>query len=332
MKQATPLHTFSIGPPNHPLIAVVGPTGSGKSELALAIAERFHGEVVNCDSIQVYRGFDIGSAKLSVAERRGIPHHLIDIVEPEALFTAGDYGRIGRETLREIAAPRAVPIVVGGTGFYLRALLDGLSESPSRDDSMRARLEGRERKRKGSLHRILSRLDPDAARTIHVNDLNKTMRALELRLLRNAPRGTLSPPGALIGFSVLIIGLDPDRQALHARLNARLSSMFARGLVEEVSDLLARGVSPQAKPFESLGYKEALSLVQGKLTREEALAAAQLATRQYAKRQLTWFRRDARIRWYHGFGDDRQLQQEVSQWSEESLFQSRPVLWPPLPR
>jgi tRNA dimethylallyltransferase len=291
------------------MVAVCGPTGSGKSDLGLFLAERLDGEIVNCDSLQVYRHFDIGTAKMPAAERRGVPHHLMDVVEPDELFTAGEYARVGREALREIAGRGRTPIVVGGTGFYLRALIDGLSPTPQRDDALRARLQAREDRRPGSLHRILRRLDPDAGRRIHANDVHKTTRALELRLLRDPSPLPARVP--LEGFFCVKIGLNPDRAALHARLNARLERMFSEGLLEEIRANLALGVSPLAKPFESLGYKEGLLVVQGKLSLPDALAAAQLATRQYAKRQLTWFRREAGMAWFEGFGDDPAVQLAV---------------------
>lgn len=293
----------------HPLLALIGPTGSGKSELALRAAAAFNGEIVNCDSVQVYRGFDIGTAKLIPAAREGIPHHLIDAIDPDEVFTAGEYARLARVSIRAIAGRGRVPIVVGGTGFYLRALLEGLSPGPRRDDSLRERLLVREGRRKGSLHRILKRLDPSSARAIHANDVNKTLRALEMRLLADAPRSSLPAPDPLEGFAVVKVGLNPDRTALNTRLDLRLAAMFAQGLIGEVRALLDSGVSPTAKPFESLGYKEALRYVQGHLTLEEALQAAQQATRQYAKRQMTWFRRDDSVHWFPSFGEQVDEQQ-----------------------
>lgn len=293
------------------MIVIAGPTGAGKSELALRVAERFQGEIVNCDSLQVYRGFDIGTAKLPPEERRGIPHHLIDILDPGEHFTAGEYGRLGRSVLREIAARRRIPVLAGGTGFYLRTLLEGLSPGPSRDDDLRARLMDRERKRTGVLHRILTRLDREAATRIHPNDFNKTLRALELRLLRRAPSTSLERRDGLSGFQAWKIGLNPPRVALYERLNRRLQRMFERGLEEEVRGLLARGVSPQSKPFESLGYKEVLLVMAAQLDREQALEAAQIATRHYAKRQLTWFRRESGMTWFEGFGDEPAVWEQV---------------------
>jgi tRNA dimethylallyltransferase len=295
------------------LIAIVGPTGSGKSTLALKLAQQVGGEIVNCDSLQVYRHFDIGTAKLKPHEQEGVPHHLIDIVEPDQLFTAGDYAAIARPLVKEIALRGKIPIVVGGTGFYLRALFEGLSDSPTRDDNLRARLIDRERKQPESLHRILQKLDPGAATKIHANDLKKTIRALEMRLLRAAGRETLPAPDPLTGFDIVKIGLNPERATLYSRLDKRLVTMFEEGLLEEVRSLLDRGVSPKAKPFESLGYKEALQFLRGETTYEQALAQAQQYTRNYAKRQWTWFRRDPGVHWIDGFGEDPNVSEQALQ-------------------
>jgi len=299
-----------------PLIAlpiVLGPTGSGKSELGLLIAEHLGGEIVNCDSVQIYRRFQIGTAKVPEAERRGIPHHLIDLVEPWELFTAGDYARAARAVLDEIAGRGRIPVVVGGTGFYLRALLEGLSPGPPRHDALRARLQRRERNRPGSLHRILTRLDPAAAARIHRNDLNKTLRALEVRLLEGRPISDLFAQGRtpLGGFRPIKIGLSPDRELLYRKLDMRAAAMFQRGLVGEVRDLLAAGVPADAKPFESLGYQQALQAVRGSITEEQAIASTQLETRRYAKRQLTWFRKEPDVLWLEGFGDDPKVIEQV---------------------
>jgi len=287
------------------LPVILGPTGSGKSELALRVAEELGGEIVNCDSVQIYRHFQIGTAKLPQAERRGIPHHLIDVVEPGDLFTAGDYARLARTVLGEIAERGHIPVLVGGTGFYLRALLQGLSPGPPRQDALRGRLQGREQKRPGSLHQILSRLDPAAAARIHANDVNKTLRALELRLLERRPISELFAQGRtpLTGFLPLKIGLSPDRDLLYRKLDLRAAAMFERGLVEEVRDLLARGLPAESKPFESLGYQQALEAVRGNISVEQAIASTQVETRRYAKRQLTWFRKEPDVHWLKGFGD-----------------------------
>jgi tRNA dimethylallyltransferase len=291
---------------NDSLVAVAGPTGSGKSDLALQIAEKFRGEVVNCDSLQVYRFFDIGTAKLPVAERRGIPHHLIDIVNPDQLFTAGEYARLARQTVGQIAARGRLPVVVGGTGFYLRALIDGLFEGPSRNQELRDRLSAREARRPGSLHRLLTRFDRNTAAKIHPNDVPKVTRALEVCLLSGKPVSQLFAQGrnALEGYRVLKLGLLPDRDVLYPRLDERCAAMFEHGLVEEVRHILSLGYSPETKPLESHGYKQALQLIQGELSPRDAVFYAQRNTRQYAKRQITWFRREPELVWLKGFGDD----------------------------
>jgi tRNA dimethylallyltransferase len=287
------------------LVAVVGPTGSGKSELALAIAEEFKGEVVNCDSLQVFRHFDIGTAKLPVEERRGIPHHLIDIVDPDELFTAGEYARLAREAIAEITARGRLPIVAGGTGFYLRALLDGLFEGPTRDQSLRDRLAAREARRPGSLHRLLTRFDREASRKIHPNDVPKVTRALEVCLVTQRPVSELFRTGrdALRGYRALKLGLLPDRETLYRRLDPRCARMFENGLVEEVQAILAMGYPAESKPFESHGYKQALQLIRGQLSSRDAVFYAQRNTRNYAKRQITWFRREPGLIWLRNFGD-----------------------------
>ena len=292
------------------------------------IAEKCNGEIVNCDSLQVYRYFDIGTAKLPESERRGIPHHLIDIIDPDALFTAGEYARVARETVREISDRGRLPVVAGGTGFYLRALLDGLFTGPTRDQPLRDRLAGRESKRPGCLHRLLSRLDPPSARAIHPNDVPKVTRALEVCLLTRQPVSQLYRQGrdALVGYRTLKLGLLPDRDTLYQRLDERCARMFANGLVEEVRRILAMGFAPSLKPFESHGYKQALQLVQGELGPRDAIFYAQRGTRQYAKRQITWFRREPGLVWLRGFGDSPEIQQEalalVSAFHENSHNQA----------
>jgi len=292
---------------------VLGPTGSGKSELAIHIALAVSGEVVNCDSLQIYRRFDIGTAKIPLAERRGVPHHLIDIVDPADVFTAGAYAQAARAILSQIAQRGHVPIVVGGTGFYLRALLDGLFPGPTRDQPLRDRLDRRETGRPGSLHRLLSRLDPQAAARIHSNDRPKLIRALEVRLLRGKPISEMFQEGRdpLTGFRPVKIGLSLPRDLLYERLNARAVRIFRSGLIDEVRAILASGVPPDAKPFESLGYSQALDVLQGRLTEQEAIASTQQQTRRYAKRQTTWFRKEHGVHWIEGFGDDPVIQQQI---------------------
>jgi tRNA dimethylallyltransferase len=288
------------------MVAIAGPTGSGKSDLALEIARRFDGEVVNCDSLQVYRYFDIGTAKLPLAERRGIPHHLIDIIDPNELFTAGEFARRARETMAEISLRGKLPVIAGGTGFYLRALIEGLFEGPERDELLRARLATREARRPGSLHRLLRRFDRDASARIHANDIPKVTRALEVCLLTRRPVTELFREGrdSLQGYRVLKLAMGPDRDALYEKLDARCAAMFAGGLIEEVQSILARGFAETCKPFESHGYKQTLQLLRGELNLRDAIFYAQRNTRNYAKRQMTWFRRESGAEWIRGFGSE----------------------------
>ncbi len=288
-----------------PLVAVAGPTGSGKSELALRIAEEFNGEIINCDSLQVYRYFDIGTAKLRVGERRGIPHHLIDMIDPDALFTAGEYVRLAREAIAGVSARGHLPVVAGGTGFYLRALLDGLFEGPTRDQTLRDRLAARETRHPGSLHRLLTRFDSEAAGKIHPNDTPKVTRALEVRLLTRRPVSELFRRGrdGFRGYRALKLALLPDRDQLYERLDRRCTCMFETGLLEEVRHILGLGYSPACKPFESHGYRQALQQIAGELTPRDAIFYAQRNTRHYAKRQITWLRKERELIWLKGFGD-----------------------------
>lgn len=287
------------------LIAVAGPTGAGKSELALRIAGEMGGEIVNCDSVQLYRHFDLGTAKIPPERRRGIPHHLLDLLEPDAVFSAGDYARLAAGVIEQIQARGRVPILVGGTGFYLRALLRGLAPAPPRDEAVRARLERRESLRPGSLHRILRRLDPTTAVRIHPHDRHKLIRALEVRLASGRPLSSwfLEPAHPAAGFETLLLGLNPPRDVLYERINRRCALMFERGLVDEVRRILALGYSSACKPFESLGYRQALAVAEGRMTVEEAVTSTQTETRNYAKRQYTWFRREAGLIWLEGFGE-----------------------------
>jgi tRNA dimethylallyltransferase len=289
-----------------PVVAIAGPTGSGKSELALVIAREFAGEVVNCDSLQIYRYFDVGTAKLTVPKRCGIPHQLLDIIDPDQIFTAGEYARLARAALDEISGRHKLPVVAGGTGFYLRALIDGLFQGPPRDEALRDRLSSRERRRPGSLHRLLRRFDPQASSRIHPHDVPKVTRALEVCLLARRPMTEMFREGrdALVGYRSLKLGLAPPREALYERLDLRCARMFDSGLLDEVRQILARGFSPGAKPFESHGYRQALQMLQGELTAAEALYYARRNTRNYAKRQMTWFRKEPGIEFLHGFGDD----------------------------
>jgi tRNA dimethylallyltransferase len=288
-----------------PVLCIVGPTGSGKSGLALQLAKELNGEIVNCDSLQVFRGFDIGTAKPSPAERAAIPHHLIDIAAPGDEFTAGEFARRAREVIPTITDREKLPLVAGGTGFYLKALVDGLVEGPRRDEKLRARLSHLEAKKPGRLHALLARWDPPSAARIHVTDIQKLVRALEVILLERQPLSTVyqRPRDAAVSFRVFQVGLNPPRAELYRRLDARAEAMWQGGLLEEVEALLRNGLAPNAKPFGAIGYKQALAVLQGRLSPATALEEMKRDTRRYAKRQLTWFRRDMRIHWIPDFGD-----------------------------
>jgi len=291
---------------NAPLIVVAGPTGSGKSGLAVDLALAFGGEIVNCDSVQVYRHLNIGAAKLPEAERQGVPHHLIDVVEPDHVFTAGEYLRLGRAVLSQIRERRRIPIVTGGTGLYLKALLEGLFEGPRRSESLRARLSRRaEQKGTSYLHRLLARVDSSSARNISPNDKPKMIRALEVYFLTSVPISRHFALGRdpLQGFGVLQIGLNPPRQQLYEFIDRRVEEMFATGLVPEVQTICS-SFGADLKPLQSLGYAQTVAYLRGEIGLAEAVALTQRQTHQYAKRQLTWFRRDNEIAWFEGFGSE----------------------------
>ena len=315
-----------------PLVVVVlGPTASGKTALALAIARRFGGEIVNCDSVAMYREFEIGTAKPSAAERAEVPHHLVDCVDPLADVSAGEYARQARQILREIALRETasgeneqrggLPIVSGGTGLYLRALIDGLFPGPQRSEELRNKLRARAGERGTEhLHRILRRLDASAAKRIHANDVPKVIRAIEVCLSSRQPSHRSSRRNMtelwqqgrepLRGFRILRLGLNPEREVLYARINQRAAKMFDDGLIAETDRLLAK-YGEQARPLASLGYKQALQFLRGELDRESALAVAQQAHRNYAKRQMTWFRREPNVHWLAGFGDAPAIQADA---------------------
>ena len=288
-------------------VLLLGPTGSGKTALSLRLAEFFNGEIVSCDSVAVYRGMDLGSAKPTPAERRQAPHHLIDVANPDEPYTAGAYSRAARIALREITARHHLPIVTGGTGLYLRALTEGLFAGPARHEDLRDRLRlSAERHGSAWLHRILTRLDPPTATRIHANDTPKLIRAIEVSLAGKKPMSQQLARDPLTGFRLLRIGLNPPRKALYDRLNRRCAEMFAAGLIEETRTILTRYGRGQsrAQALNSLGYRQALAVLDGAFTEPEALTAAQQGHRNYAKRQLTWFRREPEVRWLTAFGDD----------------------------
>ncbi len=327
-----------------PLVAILGPTASGKSSLAIEVAARFGGEVLACDSTQLYRHFDIGTAKVPPAERRGIPHHLIDLLEPHELSTAGDYRRRAIEVLADLRRRAKLPVLTAGTGLYLRALLDGLADAPARSEQLRARLRQRaEAHAKGGeaahaaagsqvggasagadkqnerdeaagaayLHRILTRLDPASAARIAAADSNKVIRAIEVCLEAGRPMSEVhrAPRPRLEGWRVIKIGLLPPRDALYARISARVAAMLAAGWLDEVRALLARSFPPDAKPFQFIGYSELRAHLRsraeacGEISLPDAVAAIEQATRRYAKRQITWFRREQGVQWFAEFGE-----------------------------
>jgi tRNA dimethylallyltransferase len=309
-------------PPDPLLVVVLGPTASGKTTLSLLLAERFHGEIVNCDSVAMYREFDIGTAKPTAAERTRAPHYLIDCVEPSRYMTAGEYARQARQVIDEIKLRNHLPIVVGGTGLYLRALLEGLFPGPQRSEELRDRLRDRAINR-GSvyLHRMLCRLDRPATERIHANDVPKIVRAIEVCLASRQRMSELwqtQGRDALRGFRILRLGLDPDRRELYERINRRAQEMFDSGLIEE-TERLVKQYGDAAGPLASLGYRQAIQFLRGEISREQALQAAQQAHRNYAKRQMTWFRRDPEVHWLRGFGDDAQIQQAAVGKVETSL-------------
>jgi len=283
------------------LVAIVGPTASGKSALALRLARERSGEIVSCDSLQVYRGLDVGSAKATRAERAEVEHHLLDVAEPGEVFSAADYARLARAALDAVRARGRLPIVAGGTGLYLRALLVGLFEGPPRDEALRRRLEALgERFGDERLHRLLGRVDPVAARRIGPRDRVRVVRALEVYRATGRPisqeQGRGSEP--LRGYRTLLVGLDPGRDALRLAVLARTRRMLEAGLIDEVRGLVSRGLDPLARPLQAIGYRQALSVLRGEMTVEEAESAIVTATMRFAKRQMTWFRHQADVQWF----------------------------------
>jgi tRNA dimethylallyltransferase len=292
------------------LVVILGPTASGKSELGIHLAEQLGGEILVCDSTQVYRHFDIGTAKVPLAERRDVPHHLIDLVEPGEVFTAGDYRRCAVKTLEDVNRRRKVPILTAGTGLYLRALLDGLADAPVRSEELRDRLRGQADQRGTAyLHRLLARLDRESASRIAPRDTQKIIRAIEIRVLAGKGVADVHRAGRapLEGYDIRKIGLLPPRPALYSRIDARVTSMIEAGWLDEVRRLIA-GVPADAKPFQFIGYADLRACLGGSLTQEAAIRQIRQSTRQFAKRQITWFRKEKHVDWLAGFGDEPAIQ------------------------
>jgi len=303
-------------------VAILGPTASGKSALALALAEGRRGEIINCDSTAVYRGFDIGTDKVPMAERRGIPHHLVDHVEPGEVYTAARYAREAAEAIRGIHARGGLPFVVGGTGFYYRALTRGLFPGPAGDDALRARLQAiADRRGAPFLHRMLERADPESARRIQPHDLKRMVRALEVFRLTGRPltahfADTASPIGDM---DVLAIALRLPAAETSIRVTRRVDQQFERGLLPEVRSLLARGVAETSRPFGGLVYRQAIEHLRG--VRDEAATRALIAqeNRRYARRQLIWFRKEPNLVWLDGPGESPAAIRAASRVLDERL-------------
>lgn len=308
-----------------PLIVLTGATASGKTALSLALASRFGAEILSCDSVAVYRHMELGTAKPSPAERAAVPHHCLDLYDPPQPCTAGDWARHARHALDDLARRGVLPIVSGGTGLYLRALLDGLHPAPPADPGLRTILRRRVETRTGPhLHRTLTRLDPAAAARIHPNDAPKLIRAIEVSVSARRPMTELwqePTRDALTGYRVLRLALAPDRAELYTRINQRAQAMFERGLVEETRGLIAR-FGADCRPFTSLGYAEAASVLRGELQESAAIVLAQQGHRNYAKRQQTWFRREGELHpthWLEGAGDSSEVQNRASAAVERFL-------------
>ena len=289
-----------------PIVAVVGPTATGKSALGLALAEALGGEIISCDSTAVYRGIDIGTDKLPIAERRGIPHHLIDIAEPTETYTAARYAADAAAAVRDIGARGRVPIVVGGTGFYFQSLVRGLFPGPERDDSLRARLD-RVAFRRGAarLHRWLARVDPESAQRIMPRDQKRLVRALEVYLLTGRPLTThfAETRSPIEGHPILTLGLTLPRSVLLPRVARRVDAQFAAGLVDEVEGLLARGVAETAHAFSGLVYRQVIEMRRGLRDLRATRDLIVQENLRYSRRQRMWFRKEADVRWLDGAGE-----------------------------
>ena len=286
----------------------------------MTLAEKLPAEIVNFDSVQLCRGLDIGSAKPPLSARNRVPHHLIDCVDPNQGLTAGAYSVLAHSVVEDIRGRGRVPVLVGGTGFYLRALLSGLPPAPIGNQAIRERLGRLSKRRPAALHRYLARYDPPSASRIHPNDHQKLIRAVELVLLSKRPASaTLSLPRQMLrGFTILKLGLSPDRASLYTCLNLRTAQMFRSGLLEEAEALLNSGVSPDSKAMQSLGYQQAVKVLRNRISLEAAIDESQTKTRQYAKRQMTWFHKEPDVIWFNGFGHNPEIQ--LAAWMRIQQF------------
>lgn len=291
---------------NNPLlICVIGPTASGKSALAIKLAQELGGEIVNCDSMQMVRELEIGTAKPGLSEKAACPHHLFDLVSVSEVYSAGQYMIQARKICSEITSRGRVPIVTGGTGLYLRALLQGMFDGPSREEAIRQRLKTISTK-KGTafLHKWLSSRDPRAAGQIKPSDEVRLIRALEVRIVTGSTISSMrGQEEALSGYRIIKIGLNPDRQFLYDRINRRVVKMFDAGLLNETRNLLEMGYDASCKGFDALGYKYAIQVLKGAMEESRAIELTQRDSRRYAKRQMTWFRREPGVRWIIGTGE-----------------------------
>ncbi|MBW2090774.1 MAG: tRNA (adenosine(37)-N6)-dimethylallyltransferase MiaA [Deltaproteobacteria bacterium] len=283
------------------LVVLAGPTGVGKTELAIELAEKFKADIVNADSMQVYRYMDIGTAKPGTEEQRRVTHHLIDLVDPDEDFDVAAYLKLARPLISNLDRSQTPVLVVGGTGFYLRSLLRGIFKGPGQDQSIRSRLKEEARSLgQEALHDRLAKVDPLTAARVHRHDLFRIIRALEVFELTGRTISSFQAEHGLAEtpYEYIFFGLNLSREDLYARIRARTREMFAAGWIEEVEDLLARGYSSDLKPLRAIGYKQVVAYLRGMMNRSEAEAEVVKQTCRYAKRQLTWLRSQPRLVWH----------------------------------
>jgi tRNA dimethylallyltransferase len=310
---------------SRPIPAIVGPTASGKSELGIELALRLDGEIINCDSVQVYRGIEIATAKVPLSERRGVPHHLIDFVPPEVNYTAGEWARAAAEKIEEIEARGRMALLVGGTGFYLRALRHPFFLSPKTDENLRRRLTKiREQRGPEYLHRMLRRLDPKSALKLFERDWPRVQRALEVRIQTGKSMSEQMPARAAppeCAARIRVFALHPPRAELYRRINKRTEAHFAAGLADEVCILMNKGVPADSNALGAHGYRRVVEFLEWKRDYESAIEQTKLDVRHYSKRQLTWFRREPEVEWVEGFGNDPAVQERVFQRIQQLIHE-----------